>query len=57
MNILLLRPQPGNEQFGLGPFFRVEPPGLEYVATALPPLGHNVTNADLRFRDREVRSA
>jgi radical SAM superfamily enzyme YgiQ (UPF0313 family) len=50
MNILLLRPHPGNEQFGLGPFFRVEPLGLEYVAAALLPLGHAVTIADLRFR-------
>lgn len=50
MNILLLRPHPGNEQFGLGPFFRVEPLGLEYVAAALLPLGHSVTIADLRFR-------
>ncbi len=50
MNILLLRPHPGSEQFGLGPFFRVEPLGLEYVAAALLPLGHSVTIADLRFR-------
>jgi radical SAM superfamily enzyme YgiQ (UPF0313 family) len=50
MNILLLRPHPGNEQLGLGPFFRVEPLGLEYVAAALLPFGHNVTIADLRFR-------
>jgi radical SAM superfamily enzyme YgiQ (UPF0313 family) len=50
MNILFLRPNPGNEQFGLGPFFRVEPLGLEYIAAALLPLGHSVTIADLRFR-------
>jgi radical SAM superfamily enzyme YgiQ (UPF0313 family) len=50
MNILLLRPHPGNEQFGLGPFFRVEPLGLEYVASALLTRGHSVTIADLRFR-------
>ena len=50
MNILFLRPNPGNEQFGLGPFFRVEPLGLEYIAAALLPLGHDVTIADLRFR-------
>ena len=50
MNILLLRPDPGNEQFGLGPFFRVEPLGLEYVATELLAAGHAVTIADLRFR-------
>jgi radical SAM superfamily enzyme YgiQ (UPF0313 family) len=50
MNILLLRPNPGNEKFGLGPFFRVEPLGLEYVAAALLTKGHAVTIADLRFR-------
>lgn len=50
MNILLLRPHPGNEQFGLGPFFRVEPLGLEYIGAALLRAGHQVTIADLRFR-------
>lgn len=44
MNVLLLRPDPGNERFGLGPFFRVEPLGLEYVA------------ADLRFRGTRLSS-
>ena len=33
MNVLLLRPAPGNERFGLGPFFRIEPLGL-YIAAA-----------------------
>ncbi|GFE61031.1 B12-binding domain-containing radical SAM protein [Geobacter sp. AOG2] len=50
MNILLLRPHPGNDRFGLGPFFRVEPLGLEYIAAALLCKGHQVTIADLRFR-------
>ena len=27
MHVLLLRPVPGNERFGLGPFFRIEPLG------------------------------
>ena len=40
MRVLLLRPDPGNERFGLGPFFRVEPLGLEYVAAALRQRGH-----------------
>ena len=34
MNVLLLRPDPGHEKFGLGPFFRVEPLGLEYIGAA-----------------------
>ena len=35
MHVLLLRPVPGNERFGLGPFFRIEPLGMEYIASAL----------------------
>ncbi len=50
MNILLLRPHPGNDKFGLGPFFCVEPLGLEYIAAALLREKHRVTIADLRFR-------
>jgi hopanoid C-3 methylase len=49
MNVLLLRPVPGNERFGLGPFFRIEPLGMEYIAAALQARGHHVTLADLRF--------
>ena len=50
MNVLLLRPDPGNERFGLGPFFRVEPLGLEYIAAALRTRGHSPAIVDLRFR-------
>ena len=50
MNILLLRPHPGSDKFGLGPFFRVEPLGLEYIGAALLSKGYRVTVADLRFR-------
>ena len=49
MQVLLLRPVPRNERFGLGPFFRIEPLGMEYVAAALEAAGHRVTLADLRF--------
>lgn len=49
MHVLLLRPVPGNERFGLGPFFRIEPLGLEYIAAALVRAGHQATVADLRF--------
>lgn len=55
MNVLLLRPDPGNERFGLGPFFRVEPLGLEYVAAALSARGHEPTVVDLRFGDSVTR--
>jgi len=50
MNVLLIRPDPGNERFGLGPFFRVEPLGMEYIAAGLARRGHEVTILDLRFR-------
>jgi radical SAM superfamily enzyme YgiQ (UPF0313 family) len=49
MRVLLLRPVPANERFGLGPFFRIEPLGMEYIAAALEAHGHEVTLADLRF--------
>ena len=49
MHVLLLRPVPSNERFGLGPFFRIEPLGMEYIAAALEARGHQVTIADLRF--------
>jgi radical SAM superfamily enzyme YgiQ (UPF0313 family) len=49
VHVLLLRPVPDNERFGLGPFFRVEPLGLEYIAAALESRGHRATIADLRF--------
>jgi radical SAM superfamily enzyme YgiQ (UPF0313 family) len=49
MHVLLLRPVPSNERFGLGPFFRIEPLGMEYIAAALEQHGHTATIADLRF--------
>lgn len=48
-NILLIRPRSPNERFGLGPFFRVEPLGLEYVAATLRASGHRVSIIDERF--------
>ena len=49
MHVLLLRPVPGNDRFGLGPFFRIEPLGLEYIAAAVEMRGHRATVADLRY--------
>jgi radical SAM superfamily enzyme YgiQ (UPF0313 family) len=49
MDVLFIRPDPGNERFGLGPFFRVEPLGLEYIAAALRETGVGVTVVDERF--------
>ena len=49
MQILLVRPRSPNERFGLGPFFRVEPLGLEYIAAALEAAQHHVRIVDERF--------
>lgn len=49
MRVLLLRPAAPNERFGLGPFFRIEPLGAEYVAAALAEAGHEAAVYDLRF--------
>src|SRR5580700_2142132 len=49
MHVLLLRPVPQNDRFGLGPFFRIEPLGMEYIAAALEARGHRATVADLRY--------
>src|SRR5215470_12146248 len=49
MHVLLLRPIPANDRFGLGPFFRIEPLGLEYIAAALEARGHRATVIDLRY--------
>jgi hopanoid C-3 methylase len=49
MHVLLLRPVPINDRFGLGPFFRIEPLGLEYIAAALEQRGHRSTVVDLRY--------
>lgn len=55
MRALLLRPHPGNDRFGLGPFFLVEPLGLAYAAAALAKVGVRSTIADLRFRPSLAR--
>ena len=49
MHVLLLRPVPSNDRFGLGPFFRIEPLGMEYIAAALEAHGHRATVVDLRY--------
>ena len=49
MELILVRPHPGNDRFGLGPFFRVEPLGLEYIAAAARERGARTTIVDERF--------
>lgn len=48
MEVLLVRPS-AHERFGLGPFFRTEPLGLEYLAAAIRVRGHDVAIVDLRL--------
>ncbi|HET9795983.1 MAG TPA: radical SAM protein [Thermoanaerobaculia bacterium] len=57
MKILLIRPDPGNERFGLGPFFRVEPLGLEYIGAELLRRGHETEIVDARFEPAVARRA
>src|SRR5258706_10886811 len=52
LKVLLVRPDPGNERFGLGPFFRVEPLGLEYIGAALRRAGYDSSVVDERFGAR-----
>jgi radical SAM superfamily enzyme YgiQ (UPF0313 family) len=54
VNVLLIRPDPGNDRFGLGPFFRVEPLGLEYVAAALRNCNVNPIIVDERLEWRRT---
>lgn len=54
MRVLIVRPDPGNERFGLGPFFRAEPLGMEYVGAALRSRGHEAWIVDQRFRGSSV---
>jgi radical SAM superfamily enzyme YgiQ (UPF0313 family) len=54
VNVLLIRPDPGNDRFGLGPFFRVEPLGLEYVAASLRNCSANPIIVDERLEWRRT---
>ena len=55
MRVLILRPVAPNERFGLGPFFRIEPLGAEYVAAALTAGGHDAAVYDQRFAPKLER--
>jgi radical SAM superfamily enzyme YgiQ (UPF0313 family) len=55
MRALLVKPKPQAVQFGLAPFFKTEPLGLEYLATAAKQAGHQVRIADMRFERAGIR--
>ena len=54
MRVLLVKPHNPNLHFGLAPFFRTEPLGLEYVAAALGGGGHQVGIVDLSYEQRGI---
>ncbi len=49
LRVLLVKPRSSAVHFGLAPFFRTEPLGLEYIAAALGANGHQVRIVDLGF--------
>lgn len=49
MRVLLVKPRHLAAHFGLAPFFRTEPLGLEYIAAALGARGHQVRIVDMCF--------
>ncbi len=54
MRVLLLKPRNADLHFGLAPFFRTEPLGLEYIASELAARGHEVRVVDLGFERRSL---
>jgi radical SAM superfamily enzyme YgiQ (UPF0313 family) len=54
MRVLLLKPRNAELHFGLAPFFRTEPLGLEYIAAELTARGHQVRVIDLGFDGRSL---
>lgn len=49
MRVLLVKPRNVTAHFGLAPFFRTEPLGLEYIASALAAEGHETRIVDMAF--------
>jgi radical SAM superfamily enzyme YgiQ (UPF0313 family) len=54
LRVLLIKPRSSATQFGLAPFFRTEPLGLEYIGAALGAGGHQVRIVDLGFERRTM---
>ena len=55
MRVLLIKPRNVTMHFGLAPFFRTEPLGLEYISSALKAEGHETRIADMGFERRSLR--
>jgi radical SAM superfamily enzyme YgiQ (UPF0313 family) len=54
LRVLLIKPRHLAAHFGLAPFFRTEPLGLEYIASALTAHGHQVRIVDMCFERRSM---
>ncbi len=54
LRVLLVKPRHLAAHFGLAPFFRTEPLGLEYIASALAAHGHQVRIVDMCFERRSM---
>jgi len=54
LRVLLVKPRNTTAHFGLAPFFRTEPLGLEYIASALAAEGHHVRIVDMCFERRSM---
>ena len=54
MRVLLVKPRNLTAHFGLAPFFRTEPLGLEYIASALAAEGHEARIVDIAFERRSL---
>ena len=54
LRVLLVKPRHLAAHFGLAPFFRTEPLGLEYIASALSAHGHQVRIVDMCFERRSM---
>lgn len=54
MRVLLVKPRHLAAHFGLAPFFRTEPLGLEYIAAPLGAHGHQVCIVDMCFERRTM---
>jgi radical SAM superfamily enzyme YgiQ (UPF0313 family) len=54
LRVLLVKPRNTTAHFGLAPFFRTEPLGLEYISSALASDGHRVRIVDMCFERRSM---
>lgn len=55
MRILLIKPRNTTVHFGLAPFFRTEPLGLEYISSALKAGGHQTRIVDMCFERASLK--